>query len=49
MRKVKWYFFRFLRGPANIVQGIVQTVTFGFVDPPWALKAECLFLDSNDC
>lgn len=42
----KWYLLRWLRGPAYLAQGFAQTVSFGFYEPDWALKADSAFLDS---
>jgi hypothetical protein len=42
---LKWYFLRWIRGPINIIQGIAQTLTLGFFEPSWSLKAEAAFLD----
>lgn len=42
---MKWYFFRWLRGPANIATGIVQTLTGGVYEPLWSFRAEVKFLD----
>jgi hypothetical protein len=44
---VKWYFLRWLRGFANIAQGLAQVLSFGCWEPNWSLHAEKLFLDAS--
>jgi len=45
MKLLMWYILRWLRGPVNILQGIAQTISFGFWEPDWIFKSEGLFLD----
>lgn len=46
MTTFRGYFFRWLRGPVNIAQGLVQTLSLGAIDPLWSLWAEGMFLDA---
>lgn len=41
---LKWYFLRWIRGPVEILHGVVLTLSFGFYDPPWILWVEDAFL-----
>lgn len=45
VRMFIWYFLRWLRGPASIIDGLINTLTLGFYDPFISLKCEGLFLD----
>ena len=45
---LKWYFLRWIRGPVEILHGIVLTLSFGFYDPPWVIWAEGAFLDYTE-
>lgn len=42
------YFYRWLRGPVYLLEGLIITLSLGFITPTWTLWVEGKYLDSME-